>query len=165
MQEKLGRSIVMVSVAPGHVEKALQTFRQKPSVERADVVMGNFDIALEVTFRSLEELRKFQAEIQRIDYVRDYKAYPGFDLWTNGGANNYPFHGLVLLQTSHPREATEDLKQLSSVEEIIGTFGDSDLILRVGAEDQAELFQTVLGRVQMAPGARATETFLALPTN
>jgi len=70
---------------------------------------------------------------------------------------------LPLIRTSNPQKSIVKLKNLPMVQEIIGTSGDSDIVVRIGAASNEDLRETVVNKIQSMPGAVSTEIFLAFP--
>ena len=52
----------------------------------------------------------------------------------------------------------KDLQKVSSVQRVIGTAGEYNLIVRIGAKDTNALQQAVIRDIQKIPGVRRTET-------
>ena len=158
-----GTSVIFVKVAPGNVERTLTTLRGKPNVASAEGVLGRHDIAVAGNFRDSDALRGFQSEVQLLDHVRGFRSYPALWNWTSKTANGHPISAYVLIRTSNPKQAISELEKLPMIQTIIGTTGDSDIVVRIGADTNEDLRQTVVNKVQNLPGVLATETFLAFP--
>jgi len=158
-----GTSVIFVKVAPGNVERTLTTLRGKPNVASAEGVLGRHDIAVAGNFRDSDALRGFQSEVQLLDHVRGFRSYPALWDWTSKTANGHPVSAYVLIRTSNPKQAISQLEKWPMVQSIIGTTGDSDIVVRIGADTNEELRQTVVDKVQTMPGVLSTETFLAFP--
>ena len=164
MQTELsGQSVIFVKVAPGYVERTLTTLRGKPSVASAEAVLGRHDIAVAGKFRDSDALRGFQSEVQLLDHVRSFRSYPALWNWTQKQTNGHAISAYVLIRSSNPKQAISELETLPMVQEIIGTTGDSDIVVRIGAATNEELRQTIVNRVQTMPGVLSTETLLAFP--
>jgi DNA-binding Lrp family transcriptional regulator len=160
----LGNSAIFLNVAPGHVEKAIKVLRSFPVVKKAYPVVGRYDIGALVDFHSADELRSFQAEVQAFDWLKSYRSYPGFESWQNGkGADGFAINGIVLIKTSEPTKDIKALQGMPEVEDILGTSGDADLLVWLGAKDASSLATTILQNIQLLPGIKATETLCALP--
>jgi len=164
MQNDLsGTSVIFVKVTPGHVERTLTTLRGKPNVASAEGVLGRHDIAVSGNFRDSEALRGFQSEVQLMDYVRGFRSYPALWNWTQKQTNGHAISAYVLIRTSNPKQAISELEKLPMVQTIIGTTGDSDIVIRISADTNEDLRQTIVNKVQTMPGVLSTETFLAFP--
>jgi DNA-binding Lrp family transcriptional regulator len=160
----LAKSAIFLNVAPGKVWEAVKTLRNFPVVKKAYPVLGRFDLGILADFPSADELRAFQADIQALEWVKGYKTYPGFESWSNGrGADGHSVNGIVLIKTSDPGKDVLALQNIPEIEEILGTSGDADLLVWLGAKDAPTLATTILQRIQGLPGIRATETLCALP--
>ena len=158
-----GNSVIFVKVAPGYVERTLTTLRGKPNVASAEGVLGRHDIAVAANFRDSDALRGFQSEVQLMDHVRGFRSYPALWNWTSKATNGHAVSAYVLIRTSNPKQAISELEKWPMVEGIIGTTGDSDIVVRISANTNEELRQTIVNKVQTLPGVLATETFLAFP--
>lgn len=164
MQTELsGTSVIFVKVAPGYVERTLTTLRRRPSVTSAEAVFGRHDIAVAGNFQDSEALRGFQSEVQLLDHVRGFRSYPALWNWSQKKTNGHPISAYVLIRSSNPKQAISELEKLPMVQEIIGTSGDSDIVVRIGATSNEDLRETVVEKVQSMPGVVSTETFLAFP--
>jgi hypothetical protein len=161
--ELSGTSVIFVKVAPGHVERTLTTLRGKPNVASAEAVLGRHDIAVAGNFRDADALRGFQSEVQLMDHVRSFRSYPALWNWTQKQTTGHPISAYVLIRSSNPKQAISELEKLPTVQEIIGTTGDSDIVARIGASNNEDLRQTVVNKVQSMPGVLSTETLLAFP--
>jgi len=69
----------------------------------------------------------------------------------------------VLIRSSNPKQAISELEKLPMVQEIIGTTGDSDIVVRIGATNNEDLRQTIVTKIQGMTGVLSTETLLAFP--
>jgi DNA-binding Lrp family transcriptional regulator len=166
MQTELsGQSVIFVKVAPGYVEKTLTTLRGKPNVASAVGVLGRHDIAVAGNFRDSDALRGFQSEVQLLDHVRSFRSYPALWNWTPKATNGHAISAYVLIRSSNPKQAISELEKLPMIQGIIGTTGDSDIVVRIGADSNEDLRQIVVNQVQTMPGVLSTETLLAFPKN
>ncbi len=164
MQNNLsGQSVIFVKVAPGYVERTLTTLRGKPNVASAEAVLGRHDIAVAGTFSDSDALRGFQSEVQLLDHVRSFRSYPALWNWTSKATDGHAVRAYVLIRTSNPKQAIADLEKLPMVQQIIGTTGDSDIVVRISATTNEDLRQTVVTKIQGMPGVLSTETLLAFP--
>ena len=157
--ELFGTSVIFVRVAPGYVERTLTELRAKPSVAKAEAVFGRHDIAVASNFRNTDELRKFQSEVQMMDHVRDFRSYPGLQSWTSKQADGHAVNAWVLIRTSNPQQAIIALSKLPGVLDISGTTGDSDIVARISADNNEDLIETIMTKVQSMPSVLSTETF------
>ena len=157
-------SVVFVRVKPGHVEHALTELRRNPSVKEAEAVMGLYDVAVTGAFRSSEDLRRFQTEIEGKDFCEASSAHPGFENWRREGKAEEPASGWTLIRAVDAERAMKDLQKVSSVQRIIGTAGEYNLIARIGAKDTNALQQAVIRDIQKIAGIRRTETRPSLTT-
>jgi len=158
-----GTSVIFVKVAPGNVERTLTTLRGKPNVASAEGVLGRHDIAVAGNFRDSDALRGFQSEVQLMEHIRGFRSYPALWNWTSTAIDGHAVSAYVLIRTSNPKQAISELEKLPMIQTIIGTTGDSDIVVRIGADTNEDLRQTVVNKVQNLPGVLATETFLAFP--
>ena len=156
-----GDSIILLKVAPGGVERTLKTIREQPHVTKAEAVLGQHDVAVEASFKSMDELQKFTAHVQAMDSVRELRAYPGLENWKSPEQKSHPASAYVLIRSIDPARSTSELSKLTGVERLIGTTGDLDVIARIGAENRNDMFSSIVKRVQGVPGVKSTET---LPT-
>src|SRR2546425_767009 len=164
MQTELsGASVIFVKVAPGYVERTLTTLRRNSNVTSAEAVFGRHDIAVAGNFQNAEALRGFQSEVQLLDHVRGFRSYPALWNWSQKKTNGHPISAYVLIRTSNPQKSIAELKKLPMITEIIGTSGDSDIVVRLGATTNEDLRETIVDKVQGMPGVVSTETFLAFP--
>jgi len=164
MQTELsGQSVIFVKVTPGYVERTLTTLRGKPNVASAEAVLGRHDIVVAGNFRDSDALRGFQTDVQLLDHVRGFRSYPALWNWTQKKTNGHTISAYVLIRSSNPKQMINDLEKLPMVQEIIGTSGDSDIVVRIGATSNEELRQTIVNKVQTMPGVLQTETLLAFP--
>ncbi|MFA5895428.1 MAG: Lrp/AsnC ligand binding domain-containing protein [Thermoplasmata archaeon] len=156
-------SVVFLRVTPGHVERALAELRQHPKVNEAEAVMGLYDIAVTGAFRNAEELRKFQGEIESKDFCEGCAAHPGFENWRREEKpREEPVNGWTLIRAVDVDRAMKDLQRVPSVQRIIGTTGEYNLIARIGAKDPNALQETVIRDIQKIHGVRRTETRTSL---
>lgn len=156
-------SVVFLRVTPGHVERALAELRQHPKVNEAEAVMGLYDIAVTGAFRNAEELRKFQSEIESKDFCEGCAAHPGFENWRREEKpREEPVNGWTLIRAVDVDRAMKELQRVPSVERIIGTTGEYNLIARIGAKDPNALQETVIREIQKVHGVRRTETRTSL---
>jgi len=161
--ELSGASVIFVKVAPGYVERTLKTLRRNSNTSSTEAVFGRHDIAVAGNFRNSEALRGFQSEVQLLDHVRGFRSYPALWNWSQKKTNGHPISAYVLIRTSNPEKSIVELKKLPMVQEIIGTSGDSDIVVRIGATSNEDLRETVVESIQGMPGVVSTETFLAFP--
>ena len=151
-------SVVFLRVKPGHVEHALTELRRNPSVKEAEAVMGRYDVAVTGAFRSSEDLWRFQTEIEGKDFCEASSAHPAFENWRREGKAEEPANGWTLIRAVDAERAMKDLQKVSSVQRVIGTAGEYNLIARIGAKDTNALQQAVIRDIQKIPGVRRTET-------
>ena len=164
MQTELsGNSVIFVKVAPGYVERTLTTLRGKPNVASAEAVLGRHDIAVAGSFRDSDALRGFQSEVQLVDHVRGFRSYPALWNWAPKTTNGHAVSAYVLIRSSNPKQAISELEKLPMVQEIIGTTGDSDIVVHIGATTNEDLRQTVVTKIQAMSGVLSTETLLTFP--
>jgi len=109
-------------------------------------------------FRSSEDLRRFQTEIEGKDFCEASSAHPGFENWRREGKAEEPASGWTLIRAVDAERAMKDLQKVSSVQRVIGTAGEYNLIVRIGAKDTNALQQAVIRDIQKIPGVRRTET-------
>lgn len=156
-------SVVFLRVTPGQVERALNELRRNPQVREVEAVMGPYDIAVTGAFRSSQELRKFQAELESQDFCEASSAHPGFESWRRKEeAEEEPVEGWTLIRATDSERAMRDLQKVPSVQRIIGTTGEYNLIARIGAKDPSALQQTVIRDIQKVHGVKRTETRASL---
>ncbi|MEK6988144.1 MAG: Lrp/AsnC ligand binding domain-containing protein [Candidatus Thermoplasmatota archaeon] len=158
MAELSEESVFFLRVTPGRVEHALEELRRHPHVKEAEAVMGTYDVAVTGAFRSSEELRKFQAELEAKDFCEGCAAHPGFENWRREEAEEEPVNGWTLIRAVDVDRAMKDLQRVPSVQRIIGTTGEYNLIARIGAKDPNALQETVIRDIQKIHGIRRTET-------
>ncbi len=151
-------SVVFLRVTPGHVERALTELRRNPKVKEAEAVMGIYDVAVTGAFRNSQELRKFQAEIEAQDFCEESSAHPGFEHWHRKEEAEEPVSGWTLIRATDAERAMRELQQVPSVQRIIGTSGEYNLIARIGARDPNALQETVIRDIQKVHGVKRTET-------
>ena len=164
MTELSEESVVFLRVKPGHVEHALTELRRNPSVKQAEAVMGLYDVAVTGAFPSSEDLRRFQTEVEGKDFCEASSAHPGFENWRRAGKAEEPANGWTLIRAVDAERTMKDLQKVSSVQRIIGTAGEYNLIARIGAKDANALQQAVIRDIQKVPGVRRTETRPSLTT-
>ncbi len=158
MVELSEESVVFLRVTPGHVERALEELRKYPHVKEVEAVMGPYDIAVTGAFRNAEELRKFQAEVESKEFCEGCSAHPGFENWRREEAVEEAVNGWTLIRAVDVERAMKELQQVPSVQRIIGTAGEYNLIARIGASDPNKLQETVIRDIQKIQGIRRTET-------
>jgi len=125
--------------------------------------MGLYDIAVTGAFRNAEELRKFQGEIESKDFCEGCAAHPGFENWRREEKpREEPVNGWTLIRAVDVDRAMKDLQRVPSVQRIIGTTGEYNLIARIGAKDPNALQETVIRDIQKIHGVRRTETRTSL---
>jgi DNA-binding Lrp family transcriptional regulator len=159
--ELIGRSVTFVKVAPGYVERTLTTLRAIPNVWKAEAVFGRHDIAIASNFRNTDELRQFASEVQLMDHVRGFRSYPALQNWTQKGIDGHGSTAYVLIRSTDTQKTMSALKNVPEIQEIIGTTGDSDLVVRISAEPRENLLESVVTKVQSMPGVLSTETLPA----
>ncbi len=132
-------------------------------VKEAEAVMGTYDIAVSGAFRNSEDLRKFQAEVEAKDFCEGCSAHPGFENWhREEEAEEEPVNGWTLIRAVDAERAMKELQRVPSVQRIIGTTGEYNLIARIGAKDTNALQETVIRDIQKVHGVRRTETRTSL---
>jgi DNA-binding Lrp family transcriptional regulator len=156
--ELSGESVLFLRVTPGHVERAVSELQRLPHVKSAEAVLGTYDVAVTGAFRSTEELRKFQSEIEAKDFCEGSAAHPGFESWRSEEAREEPVNGWTLIRAVDVDRAMQELQKVSSVQRIIGTTGEYNVIARIGAKDSNALQETVIRDIQKVHGVRRTET-------
>jgi len=154
--ELSGESVLFLRVTPGHVERAVTELRRHSHVKSAEAVMGTYDVAVTGAFRSTEELRKFQSEIEAKDFCEG--SHPGFESWRSEEARDETVNGWTLIRAVDVDRAMQELQKVSSVQRIIGTTGEYNVIARIGAKDSNALQETVIRDIQTVHGVRRTET-------
>lgn len=151
-------SVLFLRVTPGRVENALSELQRHPKVKEAEPVMGAYDIAVTGAFRTVEELRKFQAEIEAKEFCEGSVAHPGFENWRREEEAKEPVNGWTLIRAIDAERAMKELQKVPSVRKIIGTTGEYNVIARVGAKDPNSLQQSVIREIHKVHGVRRTET-------
>lgn len=156
-------SLIFLRVTPGRIENALNELERHPKVKTVEPVLGAYDIAVTGAFRNLEELRKFQSEIDGKEFTEDCASFPAFENWHRTEERQEPVESWTLIRAMDAERAMQELQRVPSVQQIIGTAGEYNLIARVGAKDPKSLQQTVTREIQKVHGVRRTETRPALP--
>ncbi len=151
-------SVLFLRVTPGRVENVLKELERHPKVKTAEPVMGTYDIAVTGAFRTMEELRKFQSEIETKDFCEGSAAHPGFENWIRKEEAEEPVNGWTLIRAIDAERAMEELRKVPSVQRLIGTTGEYNVIARIGAKDPNALQQSVIREIQKVYGVRRTET-------
>ncbi len=150
--------MLFLRVTPGKVESALSELQRHPKVKAAEPVMGLYDIAVTGAFATMDELRKFQSEIEAKEFCEGCAAHPGFENWRRKEEAEEPVSGWTLIRAVDAERAMEELRKVPSVQKIIGTTGEYNVIARVGAKDPNALQQSVIREIQKVHGVRRTET-------
>ncbi len=158
MVELSEESVLFLRVTPGRVENALKELERHPKVKTAEPVLGVYDIAVTGAFRTMEELRKFQAELEAKEFCEGSTAHPGFENWHRKEEAEEPVNGWTLIRAVDAERAMKELQEVRSVQKIIGTTGEYNVIARVGAKDPNALQQSVIRDIQKVHGVRRTET-------
>lgn len=159
MIELSEESVIFAHVKPGKVERTLTELRRNPKVRIAEPVMGTYDLAISGAFKSPEDLRKFQTEIEENESFEGTTAYPGFATWSREGkVPEQEFVGWTLIRATDPDGAMKELQKIPSVNRLISTAGEYNLIARISAKNPNELQEVVLQNIQKVPGIRRTET-------
>ena len=158
MVELSEESVLFLRVKPGRVENALSELQRHSKVKTAEPVLGVYDIAVTGAFRTMAELRKFQAEIEAKEFCEGCAAHPGFENWSRKEEAEEPVNGWTLIQAVDAERAMQELQKVPSVQRIIGTTGEFNVLARIGAEDQNKLQETVIRDIQKVRGIRRTET-------
>lgn len=151
-------SVLFLRVTPGRVESALSELQRHPKVKTAEPVMGAYDLAVTGAFRTMEELRKFQSEIEAKEFCEGCAAHPGFENWHRKEEAEEPVNGWTLIRAVDAERAMEELQKVPSVQRIIGTTGEYNVLARIGAKDSNALQQSVIREIQTVHGVRRTET-------
>jgi DNA-binding Lrp family transcriptional regulator len=159
--ELFGTSVIFVKVAPGYVERTLTTLRAKPNVAKAEAVFGRHDIAIAGGFRNQDELRAFASEVQSMDHVWAFRSYPALADWTSSKANGHASNAYLLIRSNDTQKTMSALKNVPEIQEIISTTGDQDIVARISADARENLLESVVTKVQGAPGVLSTETLPA----
>jgi DNA-binding Lrp family transcriptional regulator len=163
MIELSEESVIFAKVKPGKVEQTLTQLKRNPKVLMVEPVMGTYDLAISGAFKSPEELRKFQTEIDENESFEGSTAYPGFGSWSREEKlPEQEFVGWTLIRATDPDRATKELQKIPSVNRLISTTGEYNLIARLSAKNPNALQEVVLQNIQMVPGIRRTETRSAL---
>lgn len=158
MVELSEESVLFLRVTPGHVENALKELENHPKVKTVEPVLGAYDIAVTGAFRNMEELRKFQAELEAKEFCEGSTAHPGFENWHRKEEAEEPVNGWTLIRAVDAERAMKELQEVRSVQRIIGTTGEYNVIARVGAKDPNALQESVIREIQKVHGVRRTET-------
>lgn len=158
MVELSDESVIFLRVKPGEVDRALKELRRNPAVKDAEAVLGTYDVAVTGAFRSFEDLRRFQTEVEGKDFCEGSTAHPGFENWRREGVEESPVTGWTLIRAVDAEKAMKDLQRVPSVQRIVGTAGEYNLLARVGAKDPAALQDAVVRDIQRIRGVRRTET-------
>ena len=158
MVELSEESVLFLRVKPGRVENALTELQRHSKVKTAEPVLGVYDIAVTGAFRTMADLRKFQAEIEAKDFCEGCAAHPGFENWSRKEEAEEPVNGWTLIQAVDAERAMQELQKVPSVQRIIGTTGEFNVLARIGAKDQNKLQETVIRDIQKVRGIRRTET-------
>ncbi len=159
MVELSGESVIFVRVRPGNLDRLMTDLRRNSKVKEVEPVMGTYDLAVSGAFRSLDELQRFQAEIESKEQCEGCAVHPSFATWEHThGTEPLPFVGWTLIRTTDQERATKELQRLPSVERLITTTGEFDLIARLSAKDPNDLQEVVIRDIQKVPGVRRTET-------
>ncbi len=158
MVELSEESVLFLRVTPGHVENALNELKRHPKVKTAEPVMGAYDIAVTGAFRTMDELRTFQSEVEAKEFCEGCAAHPGFENWRRKEEAEEPVNGWTLIRAIDAARAMQELQDVPSVQRIIGTTGEYNVIARVGAKDPNALQQSVIRDIQKVHGVRRTET-------
>jgi DNA-binding Lrp family transcriptional regulator len=158
MVELSEESVVFLRVKSGEVERALTELRRNPAVKEAEAVMGLYDVAVTGAFRSWEDLRQFQAEVEAKDFCEESAAHPGFENWRREGEAEAPMSGWTLIRAVDAQKAMKDLQRIPSVHRIVATAGEYNLLVRVGAKDAGSFHDAVVRDIQKVHGVRRTET-------
>lgn len=151
-------SVLFLRVTPGKVENALSQLQRHPKVKTAEPIMGAYDIAVTGAFRTIEELRKFQSEIEGKEFCEGCAVHPGFENWRRKEEAAEPVNGWTLIRAVDAERAMQELQKVRTVKTLIGTTGEYNVIARVGAKDPNALQESVIREIQKVHGVRRTET-------
>jgi Lrp/AsnC ligand binding domain len=159
MTELSDESVIFARVKPGQIERTLMELKRNSKVRIAEPVMGTYDLAISGAFKSPEDLRKFQTELDENESLEGSMAYPGFGTWSREGKMpEQEFVGWTLIRATDPDSAMKELQKIPSVNRLISTAGEYNLIARLSARNPSELQEVVLQNIQKVPGIRRTET-------
>jgi hypothetical protein len=159
MTELSEESVIFAHVKPGQVKQTLKELRRNPKVRIAEPVMGTFDLAISGAFKSTEELGKFQTELEESGSYEGCAVHPGFMTWSREGKPaEKEYVGWTLIHATNPERAMKELQKIPSVNRLISTAGEYNLIARLTAGNPNELQEVVLESIQSVPGIRRTET-------
>jgi DNA-binding Lrp family transcriptional regulator len=159
MADLAKESVVFMRIKPGHVERAVTDLRRNPKVLAVEPVMGTYDLAISGAFRNVDELRKFQTELEETDVCEGCSTYPGFSTWNREGkVTDQPFAGWTLIRATDSDRAMKELQKIPSVDRLIGTAGEYNVLAHLHAKDMNELQTVVLRDIQKVSGVRRTET-------
>jgi DNA-binding Lrp family transcriptional regulator len=160
MTELPEESVIFARVKPGEVERAMAEMRRNPKVRTAEPVMGTYDLAISGTFASPEELQEFRTEIEQTAGLEETSAYPGLASWSRNSRipSEQGFFGWTLIRAADPDRAMKELQKIPSVNRLMSTTGEYNLIARISAQNPNEIQEVVLKNIQRVPGIERTET-------
>lgn len=99
------------------------------------------------------------ARLERLEVVRGYRAEVD---WSRLGYDLLVYVRVISVQGSQQEAAVEALRAVPEVEQVEVVTGDSDLLVRLRARDQAHLRRCLFEKIWKVPGIERTETLLCL---
>ncbi len=99
------------------------------------------------------------ARLERQGVIRGYRAEID---WGRLGYGLLVYVRVTGVQGSEQSATVQDLRQLPEVEQVEVVTGDSDLLVRLRARDQAHLRELLFERIWRISGIERTETLLCL---
>ncbi len=158
-----GESVLFVRVKPGATDRALKELREHPTVSKAEPVLGPYDIVVTGAFKNLDELRKFQEELETKEFCEGCVPNPSFEEWARPEPEKREISAWTLIKAVNPQRTLQELQRIPAVNRVYTTAGEFNVIANVAANKPHDLMDTILKHIQAIKDVRRTETLTGIP--
>jgi len=155
-----GESVVFLKVAPGYVQKTIETLKSRESVRKIEATTGRFDLAAIGAWQNLNALQKFVSSARAIDFIRNVQSYPNFASWTRESPEDgHAAKGWAVLRSMNPELTADALRKMPGIQAVFQTVGSADVLARIETKTPEEFLQYAIARIHGTPAVSGCETF------
>lgn len=160
MTDLAGKSVIVLKVAPEHMNKALGEIGSVVGVHCLDRVVGSCNLVLTRDFLDEESLSSFAEKLKTQPYCEECYVYPNRGDWEREESQPMDLSCWALMDTRNSKKVFDELKKIPEVKWVVSTVGKYNLIAKIEAVEGEKLSEVLQSKVPQLPGIKRTETLI-----
>jgi DNA-binding Lrp family transcriptional regulator len=144
------------------MQRAVRDLERCEEITDVDAVLGSYDIIASGAFENSRRLTDFIEHVESKPFYQSCFAQPSHETWRRRKQAQSTRKGWVLVKSGSPSATVRDLKKLPSVQKVVLTSGDFNIVANFSVRDPGNWRRTVFEDIQGATGVRDTVTLPGL---